>query len=66
MPAHQGIAGLTLHLFTRKEAVHLLQGEGFHVVAIRPVGLEPNGNLAHPNWMTGLRAYGYLLAARRP
>jgi SAM-dependent methyltransferase len=66
MPPHQGIAGLTLHLFTRREAARLLRGAGFRVVEVRPVSLLPDGRLRCPWWFGRLRAYGYLLAAERP
>jgi SAM-dependent methyltransferase len=66
LPVHQGLAGLTLHLFTRREAVQLLQGAGFRLVEVRPVGLGEDGRLRWPGWFGWLRAYGYLLAAERP
>jgi SAM-dependent methyltransferase len=66
MPVHQGIAGLTLHLFTRREAVRLLRGAGFRVLTVRPISLRPDGRLPWPAWFGGLRAYGYLLAAEKP
>ncbi len=66
MPVHLGIAGLTLHLFTRREAVRLLRSVGFRVIEVRPLGLGPDARLAWPWWLTRLRAYGYLLAAERP
>jgi SAM-dependent methyltransferase len=65
MPAHQGVAGLKLHLFTRREAVRLLAGAGFRVAEVRPLGLGPGGVLARPWWLQGLRAYGYLLAGEK-
>jgi SAM-dependent methyltransferase len=65
MPAHQGIAGLALHHFTRREAVRLLRATGFRVLEIVPVGLRVDGRLPWAWWLGGLRAYGYLLAARR-
>jgi SAM-dependent methyltransferase len=66
MPAHQGVAGLVLHLFTRGEAVRLLRQAGFEVAEVRPVSLRPDGGLRWP-WLVGwARAYGYLIAARRP
>ncbi len=40
MPTHQGIAGLTLHLFTRGEALALLRNAGFAVREVRPVSLR--------------------------
>jgi SAM-dependent methyltransferase len=66
MPVHQGIAGLTLHLFTRREAVRLLREAGFEVREVRPVSLRPDGRLPCPGWFGWLRAYGYMLAAQRP
>jgi SAM-dependent methyltransferase len=65
MPVHQGVAGLTLHLFTRGEAVRLLRGAGLRVVEVRPLSLRPDGRLPAPWWFGRLRAYGYLLAAER-
>lgn len=64
-PAHQGIAGLTLHLFTRREAVQLLTGAGFHIREVLPIGLRADGRLPLPWWFVRLRAYGYLIAAQR-
>jgi SAM-dependent methyltransferase len=66
MPVHQGIAGLTLHLFTRREVVRLLRGAGFRVVEVQPISLRADGRLPLAWWLGGLRAYGYLLAAERP
>ncbi len=65
MPVHQGVAGLTLHLFTRPEAVRLLREAGLRVVEVRPLSLRPDGRLAAPWWFGQLRAYGYLIAAQR-
>ena len=66
MPAHQGIAGLSLHQFTRREAVRLLSEAGFRLREVRPVGLRDDGTLSRPWWFGWLRAYGYLIAAERP
>jgi hypothetical protein len=66
MPTHQGLAGLTLHLFTRREAVRLLKDVGFRLVEVRPIGLREENRLPWPGWFGWLRAYGYLLAAERP
>ena len=65
MPAHQGIAGLTLHLFRRREVVRLLTAAGFRVLEVQAVGLGPEGRLRWPAWFGWLRAYGYLLAAEK-
>jgi SAM-dependent methyltransferase len=66
MPVHQGIAGLTLHLFTRREACRLLTEAGFRLLEVRPISLRPDGRLLCPHWFGWLRAYGYLLAGERP
>jgi SAM-dependent methyltransferase len=66
MPAHQGVVGLTLHHFTRREAIRLLRGAGFGIMAVHPLSLRPDGRLSWPAWFAWLRAYGYLIAARSP
>ena len=66
MPVHQGIAGLTLHLFTRAEAKRMLREAGFEILEIMPIGLGDNAELGRPWLFPGLRAYGYLCAALRP
>jgi SAM-dependent methyltransferase len=66
MPVHQGVAGLTLHLFTRGEAVRLLSDAGFCMREVRSVSLRPDGRLTWPWWFGPLRSYGYLLAAQKP
>jgi len=66
MPAHQGVTGLALHHFTRGEAVRLLRGAGLEIIEVLPLGLGDGSRLAWPWWLGRLRAYGYLIAARRP
>lgn len=66
MPVHQGIANLTLHLFTRREVVNLLKEVGFRIVEMKPLSLRADGELLWPWWFGRLRAYGYLIAAERP
>jgi SAM-dependent methyltransferase len=66
MPVHQGIAGLSLHHFTRREAMRLLRGAGFRVPEMRPVSLRDDSQLPWPWWFGWLRTYGYLIAAERP
>jgi SAM-dependent methyltransferase len=66
MPPHQGLGSLTMHLFTRREAMRLLNAAGFQIDAIEALSLAPDGRLRAPWWLTGLRSYGYLLAARKP
>ena len=65
MPAHQGIPGLTLHLFTLGEIKGMLASAGFRIIEVMPVGLGPDGLLPRRWLCSRLRAYGYLLAARR-
>jgi ubiquinone/menaquinone biosynthesis C-methylase UbiE len=66
MPVHQGVAGLTLHLFTRREAMELLRSAGFRIVEVAAVGLTGDGNLPRQELFGWLRSYGYLLAAEKP
>jgi SAM-dependent methyltransferase len=65
MPAHQGIPGLTLHLFTRREIVKLLRAADFRIREILPLSLRPDGHLRCAWCLGRLRAYGYLLAAQK-
>lgn len=65
MPAHQGLASLALHHFTRGEVVKLLESTGFQIVKVEPLGLGIGGRLACRWWFGGLRAYGFLVAARK-
>ena len=65
MPVHQGLAGLKLHLFNRREAMRLLQSAGFRDLEVRPLSLRPAARLQHAWWFGWLRSYGYLLAAER-
>jgi SAM-dependent methyltransferase len=65
MPVHQGIAGLTLHLFTRREICRLLRDAGFGIRAIQPLSLDPEARLRYPGFFGFARSYGYLIAAER-
>ncbi len=65
MPVHQGVAGLSLHLFRRREILRMLKEAGFRLLEIQPVGLDADGTLACPRVLPWLRSYGYLLAAER-
>ncbi len=65
MPAHQGIGGLVLHLFSRREAVQLLREVGFRIREVRPISLRPDGRIWCYPLFGWLRAYGYLIAAQR-
>lgn len=66
MPVHQGVAGLTLHLFGRREILRLLRAAGFQVVAVRPLGFGPGARLRCPWWLPGIRSHGYLIAVEKP
>jgi SAM-dependent methyltransferase len=65
MPFHQGVANLRMHLFTRGELVRLLEHAEFTVEALEFVGHGDDGSLARPSWFGGVRAQGFLVAARR-
>lgn len=65
MPAHQGVGRLTMHLFTRREIAGLLRDIGFEILEIRPVSVRADGRLRAAWLLSRLRAYGYLIAARR-
>jgi hypothetical protein len=64
MPVHQGVAGLKLHLFTRREARRMLGKAGFDVVETMPLGLT--GPLSKQGFLKGIRSYGFLLCGQRP
>ena len=61
MPTHQSVAALTLHLFDRTEALALLRGAGFRIVAVRAVGIDGNESRRFAGW----RAYGFLIAVEK-
>jgi SAM-dependent methyltransferase len=62
MPARAGATGWTMHLFTRREALGLLERAGFQVVEALAVGIDGRRR----RWPGRLWAYGLLLAAVRP
>lgn len=63
MPVHQGIAGLTLHLFTRSEVICLLKRARFRIREVQPISLRPDGRVPAYPLLGCLRAYGYLIVA---
>jgi SAM-dependent methyltransferase len=65
MPVHQQVAGLRLHLFTRREVVRELRRAEFQLLEVAPVSLRKDGRLPRPTWFGQLRAYGYLIAATK-
>ncbi|MBI1832384.1 MAG: methyltransferase domain-containing protein [Planctomycetes bacterium] len=65
MPPNQGLGTMAMHLFTQREIERSLKGAGMSIVELRPIGLRPDGRLRMA-WCFGrLRAYGYLIAARK-
>lgn len=57
-------APLTIHHFTKGEAVRLLEGVGFRILDVTPVGTD--GELRKPWLLPTTRTYGWLIAAERP
>lgn len=62
MPQAYGGAPLTLHHFTRWEALVTLWEAGFHTLDVQPIGID--GRPAR--WPKTVRAYGYLILAEKP
>jgi hypothetical protein len=58
-----GGAPLTIHHFTKAEAVKLLTATGFRILDVTAVGT--NGRLRLPWLLPKVRAYGWLIAAER-
>lgn len=65
MPQAYGGAPLTLHHFSRSEITRELQMSRFRLETIMPIGSGSDGPIRAARWFPGLRAYGYLIAARR-
>src|SRR5579859_2532327 len=65
MPPHEGIAGLSLHHFTRGEIVRGLTQVGFRVVCVEPVSTRADCRLSAAWWAGRWRAYGYFIAAEK-
>ena len=65
MPPHQGLASFPMHLFTQHGICRLLRRCGLEVCDVRPLSLRADGMLRAPWWFGRLRAYGFLIAARR-
>jgi SAM-dependent methyltransferase len=66
MPHHAGGTGWVMHLFTRREIVGLIRAAGFEIVEFRPVSTSGDGTLKMSWFLSGIRAYGFLIAARKP
>jgi SAM-dependent methyltransferase len=65
MDHHDRQTGWPMHLFSAREAIKMLRHAGFDIAVIRPVSAQPDGPFPWP-WLLGrLRAYGFLIAARR-
>ena len=65
MPQHRGGADLTLHHYTRKELLAELADAGLEPTEILPVSTRPGGDLPAPWLFPSVRAYGYLVSAKR-
>ncbi len=65
MDHHNGQTGWTMHLFTCREVIGLLRSAGFAITDRLPVGLRDDGRLRWAWLLSGLRAYGFLIAARK-
>jgi len=63
MPQAYAGAPLTLHHFTRRGAVELLESHGLRVVSVSAVSVD--GRVRPAAWRDTLAAYGYLLLAER-
>lgn len=63
-PAYRGIPHLTMHLFTRGEIRSLLRRAGLSPFVWRAVGVVDQVDLPRPWFLPGLRAVGWLVAAR--
>ena len=61
MPQAYAGAPLTLHHFTRRGAVALLEAHGLRVTGVHAVSVH--GRVRPATWRDGVNAYGYLLAA---
>ena len=66
MPAHQGVAGLVMHLFTRGELCGLMTEAGLKDERILAVDDGADGGLRWPWLLPALRAQGFIAIARRP
>lgn len=64
MPPHHGLGAMVMHLFSRREITRLLHAAGFSLVEMRSLSLDVDGRLRRPWCFTGVRAYGYLVAAK--
>lgn len=65
MPPHAGAGPIPMHLFRRTEIRRLLRAAGFRLLDVLPVGAGANARLHLPWLLPGLRAYGFLVAARK-
>ncbi len=65
MPQAYGGAALTLTHFTRSQTCRLLSVAGFAVQVVHPLGLGPLSRLRAAWLWPRLRAYGYMVCARK-
>ncbi len=62
MPSANGLPGWTMHLFTRREIVGLLQAAGFRVERLSTIGIDGK----RLSWPRSWFGYGFLIAASKP
>jgi SAM-dependent methyltransferase len=65
LPPHQGVANLYMHLFSRREVLRGLRMAMLDAIDVKPLSLRPDGSLSAAWCMGSLRAFGYLIAARK-
>ena len=63
MPQAYGGAALTLHHYSRGEALSLLRGVGFRILEVTPV--NATGRLTQRWCLAKVRSYGYLIAGEK-
>ncbi len=65
LPTHQGIIGLTLHLFTWKEIESLLRKTHFKMIEILPLGNQSWETCKSPGLGKKFFAHGFLIACNK-
>jgi SAM-dependent methyltransferase len=66
MPHHNGQPGWVMHLFTRRELLRFVKAAGFETTEFLPISSTADARLRWPRLFPGLRAYGFLVAGRKP
>jgi len=65
LPTHQGIIGLTLHLFTWKEIETLLKKAHFKMIELLPLGNQSWKTCKSPGLGKKIFAHGFLIACHK-